>query len=47
MPFDGYYDKESDAVATEADAFPDMNGIPKLDTGGSLAGRLRRRLLDR
>jgi hypothetical protein len=30
-PFDGYYDKGPDAVATEADLYPDLDGLPKPD----------------
>jgi hypothetical protein len=44
MPFDGYYDKGPNAVATEADAFPDMAGIPAPDISAAPIAWLRRRL---
>jgi hypothetical protein len=37
-PFDGYYEKGSDAVAGPEDVYPDMEGLPPLD----LAPRFRR-----
>jgi hypothetical protein len=32
-PFDGYYDKGPDAVASEEDMYPRMGGAPELDIG--------------
>jgi hypothetical protein len=42
-PFDGYYDKGPDAVASADDAYPRMDQLPAPDAGGSWARALRRR----
>ena len=44
LPFDGYYDKGPDAVATIDDAFPDPKGLPQLDVEPTWWQRLHRRL---
>jgi hypothetical protein len=44
IPFDGYYDKGSDAVATIEDAWPDPVGLPALDVSPPLVQRTIARL---
>ena len=44
LPFDGYYDKGPDAVATLEDAWPLMAGVPPLDISPSVLQRALRRV---
>jgi hypothetical protein len=46
-PFDGYYDKGPDAVATNEDAFPRMDGLPALDISPRWWRRAMNKLGDR